>query len=87
MRLYSEDILIEFGLEKCAILIMKSGKRKMTEGIELLNEEKIRTLREKETYKYFGIIEMDTIKHAEMKEIFFKKDDLRITGKLLKKTT
>ena len=25
-------------------------------------------LREKETYKYFGILEVDTIKHTEMKE-------------------
>ena len=27
-----------------------------------------RTLREKETYKYLGILEADTIKQAEMKE-------------------
>ena len=31
---------------------MKSGKRQMTKGIELSNQEKIRTLGEKETYKY-----------------------------------
>ena len=47
---------------------MKSGKRHMTEGIELPNQEKIRTLREKETYKYLGILEADTIKQEEMKE-------------------
>ena len=29
---------------------------------------KIRTLREKETYKYMGILEVDIIKQAEMKE-------------------
>ena len=39
----------------------------MSEGIELLNEEKIRTLREKEMYKYLVILEVDTIKQAEMK--------------------
>ena len=47
---------------------MKSGKRQMTEGIELPNQEKIRTLGEKETYKYLAILEADTIKHVEMKE-------------------
>ena len=42
---------MEFGIEKLVMLIMKSGKKQMTEGIELLNQEKIRTLGEKETYK------------------------------------
>ena len=40
----------------------------MTEEIELPNEEKIRTLGEEETYKDLGILEVDTIKHVEMKE-------------------
>ena len=31
-------------------------------------KKKIRTLGEKETYKYLGKLEADTIKHAEMKE-------------------
>ena len=43
---------MEFGIEKCAMLVMKSGKRHMTDGMELLNHDKIRTLRENETYKY-----------------------------------
>ena len=40
----------------------------MTEGIQQPNQEKIRTLGKKETYKYLGILEADTIKHVEMKE-------------------
>ena len=40
----------------------------MTEGVELLNRVVIRTLGEKETYKYLGILEADTIKQVEMKE-------------------
>ena len=67
-RIYSEYIGVEFGREKCAILIMKSRKRLMTEGIEQLNQEKIRTLGEKKTYKSLGILEADTFKQAEMKE-------------------
>ena len=35
--IYNEDIRMEFSIEKCAMLIMKSGKRQMTEGIELPN--------------------------------------------------
>ena len=40
----------------------------MTEGIEQPNQEKIRRLGEKGTYKYLGILDDDTIKYAEMKE-------------------
>ena len=40
----------------------------MTEETELPNKGKIRTLGEKETYKYLIILEADTIKHEEMKE-------------------
>ena len=47
---------------------MKSGKRHLTDGIELPIQENIRTLGEKETYRYLGILEGDTIKHVEMKE-------------------
>ena len=50
----------------CPMLIMKSGKRQMMEGIELHNQEKIRTLGEKETYKYLRIFEADIFKHAKM---------------------
>ena len=35
MRIYNHDTGMEFGIEKCAMLIMKSGKRHMTDGLEL----------------------------------------------------
>ena len=44
----------------------------MTEGMELPNQEKIRTIVEKESYKYLRILDVDTIKQAEMKEKFKK---------------
>ena len=53
---------MEFGIEKCAILVMKNGKWHLTDEMELPNQDKIRTLAEKETYKYLGILEADTIK-------------------------
>ena len=47
---------------------MKSGKRHLTDELELPNQDKIRTLADKETYKYLGILEADTIKQVEMKD-------------------
>ena len=44
VRIYSHDIVMEFGMEKCAMLVMKSGKRHMTDGMELPKQHKIRTL-------------------------------------------
>ena len=35
VRIYSQDIGMEFGIEKCALLVMKSGNRHLTDGIEL----------------------------------------------------
>ena len=52
---------IQTSQEKYSIFIMKSGKGET-------NQETIRTLAEKENYKYLGIFEVDTIKKAEMKE-------------------
>ena len=70
------------GIEKCAMLVMKSGKRQLTGGMELPNQGKIKTLAENETYKYLGILEVDTIKQVEMKEKI-QKEYLRRTRKLL----
>ena len=53
---------MEFGIEKCAMLVMKGGKRHMTDWMEQRNHDKIRTLGENETYKYLGNLDADTIK-------------------------
>ena len=42
---------MEFGIDKCTMLVMKRGKRYFTDGMELPNQNKIRALEEKETYK------------------------------------
>ena len=83
VRMYSQDIGTKFGIEKCTRLTLSSGKRQMTKGIELPNQEKIRTLGEKEIYKYLEILEANTIKQVHMKgkKNFFKY--LRRTRKLL----
>ena len=39
---------MQFGIEKCAMLIIESGKREVTERTKLSNQEKIRALGEQE---------------------------------------
>ncbi len=73
---------MELGIEKCAMLVMKISKRHMTDGIELPNQNKIRTFAENETYKYLDILDADTIKQVEIKDKI-QKEYLRKTRKLL----
>ena len=47
---------------------MKSGKRQLTDGMEQPNQNKIRTLGEKETYKYLGILKADTLKSGNKRQ-------------------
>ena len=49
---------MEFGIEKCAVFIMKDEKRDAEEGIELQNQESIRTLGKKKNNKYLGKLEI-----------------------------
>ena len=64
----SQEMGMEFGREKCAMLVMKIGKGHITDGMKLSNQDKIRTLGEKETYKYLGILEAQTIEQVEIFE-------------------
>ena len=41
VRIYSQDIGMEFGIEKCTMLIKKNGKRLKTKVMELSNQEKL----------------------------------------------
>ena len=72
VKIYRDAIGMKFGIKKFVVLIMKSGKWHRTEGVEQPNQGKIRSFVEKETCKYLGILEADTITHAEMKEKFTK---------------
>ena len=78
MRIYSQDIGMEYDFEKCAMFVMKLGKRHLTNGMELANQDKIRTLGEEETHKYLRILEDKIIKQVEMKEKNYK-EYLKIT--------
>ena len=49
VRIYCQDIGMKFGIGKCAILVMKSSKWHLMDGMERSNQDKTRTLGEKET--------------------------------------
>ena len=57
VRMVSKDTGMQFGINKCAILVMKKGNIKgniKSYGIELLNEKIIKSLEEGRSYKHLG---------------------------------
>lgn len=64
---YSNDICMNFGLEKCAVATFRKGKLYNTENIELEGGESIRSLEQGEFYKYLGVQEGTSINHAAIK--------------------
>ena len=73
---------MRYGIGKCAMFVMKSGKRHLSDGMEQPNQDKIRTLAENETNKYLGFLEADITKKVEMKDKN-QTEYLSITKKLL----
>ena len=82
-RAFSEDIGIEFGIEKCSMLVMEKGKIVKSVGIELPNGKVTKSLQEGESYKYLGILEADKFLEEKMK-LNVSKEYIRRLRKLLK---
>ena len=55
VRVFSEETGMEFGIEKCAVLVMKRGKVVKSEGIKLPDYKTIQGLKDGDSYKYLGI--------------------------------
>ena len=72
---FSADIGMEFGFEKCAMLVIKAGVKVKSEGIVLPSGDIIKQV-EDSGYKYLGILQENDLKHLEMKQRI-KKEYLR----------
>ena len=78
----STDIGMEFGIQKCGVVIMKRGKLGSADGIVLPNGETIKEV-EKDGYRYLGTLELDKLEEKEMKDKL-KREYLRRTRLILK---
>ena len=68
VRIISDDIGLEFGIDKCATLVLKRGKITKFDGISLPDGRVMKGLIEGASYKYLGILQADQIRYTEMKE-------------------
>lgn len=68
VKQFSDDIGMEFGLEKCAKASFKKGKLASTGNIIIDEYTAIEELNQEGIYKYLGVDESDGIQHSKMKE-------------------
>ena len=83
VRVFGEDIGMEFGIVKCVTLVMEEGKIVKSVDIELPDGKVIKSLQEGESYKYFGILKTDNCLEEKMK-VDISKEYIRRLRKVLK---
>ena len=66
VRIFTKDICMEFGLDKCARQIIHRGKIKMTDGLDL-EIGRIKDADLNKGYKYLGMLQNMQNKEREIK--------------------
>ena len=80
---FSEDIGMEFAIEKSAMFVTEKREIVKSIGIELPDGKVIKALQEGQAYKYLGILEADKFLGQEMK-LKVSKEYFRRLRKVLK---
>ena len=81
---FNEDIGMEFGIEKCPMLVMEKGKIVKSDGMELPDGKVIKLLQDGGSYnKYLGFLEADKFLEERMK-LNVSKEYIRRLRKVLK---
>ena len=65
-RIFSQDIKMSFGLDKCSFLELRRGRKVGSTGKDLPDDQHIREV-EEEGYKYLGISQLDQTLNTKMK--------------------
>ena len=74
---------MEFGIEKCVMLVMQKEKIVKSVGIEFPDGKVIESLQEGGSYKYLGILEAEKFLEEKMK-LIVSKEYIRRLRKVLK---
>ena len=68
VKVFSRDINMEFGLDKCSKCTIKQGKKITAENLQLEDGTIIKDLNNNSSYKYLGIEENASIEHKHMRD-------------------
>ena len=83
---FSDDINMEFGLEKCAKITFKRAKPTHLQNLVINANRVIQELEQGKSYKYLGIEESEGIQHQQMKERLKKEHIRRLRMILISET-
>ena len=78
VKIFSDDITMEFGLEKFAKITFKRGKLTHSQNLVIDTNREIQELEQGKTYKYLGIEEIEGIQHQQMKDRLKKEYSRRL---------
>lgn len=67
LKQFSDDIQMEYVLDRCAMATFIKGHLQSSENIEVSENTTIKALEQHDVYKYLGINEHDGIQHKNMK--------------------
>ena len=67
IKIFNDNITIEFGLDKCAKTTFIKGKWTKTSNIVLNQDTAVKELDQEGAFKYLGINEGDSVHHSKMK--------------------
>ena len=82
VRIFGEDIGMEFGIQKCPMVELIRGHIVESSSIALPNGAEIRSLKQSEGYKNFGIFQRDDTRNKEIKQIIKKECFMRVRNVL-----
>jgi hypothetical protein len=68
VKTFSDDIHMEFGLDKCAKIAFKTSKLAHSQNLVIDINREIQELEQGKTYKYLGTEGSEGIQHQQMKE-------------------
>jgi len=68
VKTFSDDIHMDFGLEKCVKITFKKGKLIHSQNLVIDINREIQELEEGKTYKYLGTEESEDIQHKKKNE-------------------
>lgn len=80
VEIFSTDIHMDFGIDKCKTVRMEKGKWKHDEDTPLMNNQIITSMQEHETYRYLGIPQHNKIPHKDIKQQLLHKYKTRLTA-------
>jgi hypothetical protein len=68
VKTFSDDIHMEFGLDKCAKITFKRGKLTHSQNLVIDINRELQELERGKTYKYLGTEEAEGTQHQQMKK-------------------